>query len=60
MNMMINFDEGTGENTQKHNSCWLEIGDHPYRILIVGNSRSRKRNALLNLLSHEPDIDKIF
>ena len=34
--------------------------DHPYRILIVGGSGSGKTNALINLLNHEPDIDKIY
>ena len=32
--------------------------DHPYRILIIGGSASGKTNALLNLINHEPDIDK--
>ena len=35
-----------------------EIPDHLYRILIVGGSASGKKNALLNLINHEPDIDK--
>ena len=30
------------------------------RILIVGFSGSGKTNALLNLINHEPNIDKIF
>ena len=34
--------------------------DHPYRILIIGGSASGKTNALLNLINHEPDIDKIY
>ena len=34
--------------------------DHPYRILIVGGSGSGKTNALLNLISIEPDNDKIY
>ena len=34
--------------------------DHPYRILIIGGSGSWKANALLNLINHEPDIDKIY
>ena len=36
-----------------------QIPDHPYRILIVGVSGFRKTNAFPNLISHEPDIDKI-
>ena len=37
------------------------IPDHPYRILIVGGSGSKKiqTNALLNLINNQPDTDKI-
>ena len=31
-----------------------------YRILIIGGSGSQKTNALLNLINHEPDIDKTY
>ena len=34
--------------------------EHPYRILIVGGSGFVKTNALLNLIIHEPDIDKTY
>ena len=57
---MINFDEYTNENKIEHNSEWPYIPDHPYRILIVGGSGSGKTNALLNLLSNQPDIYKIY
>ena len=57
---MINFDEYTNENKIEHNSKWPYIPDHPYRILIVGGSGSGKTNALLNLLSNQPDIYKIY
>ena len=40
---MINFDEYTNENRTEHNNNWLYIPDHPYRILIIGGSGSRKR-----------------
>ena len=43
-----------------YNFNWPETPDHPYRILIVGGSGSGKWNALLNLINHEPDIDKIL
>ena len=33
---------------------------HPYKILIVGGSGSRKTNAFLNLINNQPDIDKIY
>ena len=57
---MINFDEYTNENKIEHNSKWPYIPDNPYRILIVGGSGSGKTNALLNLISNQLDIDKIY
>ena len=57
---MINFDDYTNENKIDHNSKWLYIPDNPYKILIVGCSRSGKTNALLNLINNQPDIDKIY
>ena len=57
---MINFDDYTNENKIEHHSKWPYIPDHPYRILIVGGSRSGKTNALLNLINNQPDIDKIY
>ena len=57
---MFNFDYITKEDIKEHNPNWPEIPDHPYRILIVGGSGSGKTNALLNLINHEPDIDKIY
>ena len=55
---MINFHDYTNENKIQHNKKWLCIPDHPYRILIKGGSGSGKTNALLNLISNQPDIDK--
>ena len=46
--------------TKQHNSKWPYIPDHPYRILIIGGSGSKKTNALLNLKNNQPDIDKIY
>ena len=57
---MINLDNCTNESKIEHNSKWPYIPDHPYRILIVGGSGSGKINALLNLISNQTDIDKIF
>ena len=54
------FDEYTNENERKHNLNWPYIPDHPYKILIIGGSGSRKTNALLNLIDNQPDIDKIY
>ena len=45
---------------KQHNSNWPYIPDHPYRILIVGGSGSGKTNVLLNLITNQPDIDKIY
>ena len=57
---MINFDDYANENKTKHNLKWPYIPDHPYRILIIGGSRSGKTNALLNLINKQSDIDKIY
>ena len=57
---MINFDEVTKENIKEHNPNWPQIIDHPYRILIIGGSGSAETNSLLNLISHQPDIDKSY
>ena len=48
---MINLASITNENSKKHNEKWPHIPDHPYRILIVGGTRSRKTNTLLNLIN---------
>ena len=56
---MVNFDEYTNENRIKHNPNWPYIPDHPYTLLIIGGSGSRKTNLLLNLIENQPDIDKI-
>ena len=57
---MINFDDVTNENKIEHNPNWPRIPDHLYKILIIGSSGSGKTNALVNLIYHEPDIDKIY
>ena len=56
----LKINDYTNENIIEHNSKWLYIPDHLYRILIVGGSGSRKTNALLNLMNNQPDIDKIY
>ena len=46
-------------NIKDHNPNRPQIPDHSYRI----NIRKlwiRKKNALLNLISHKPDIDKTY
>ena len=55
---MFNFDYITKQDIKEHNPNWPKTPDHPHRILIIGGSGSGKTNALLNLINHEPDIDK--
>ena len=57
---MFNFDYILKEDIKEHNLKWPGIPDYPYRILIIGDSGSEKTNALLNLINHDPDIDKIY
>ena len=57
---MFNFDSITKEYIKEHNPNWSEIPDHPYKMLMVGDSGSGKINALLNLINHEPYIDKMY
>ena len=57
---MIIFDDVTHQNRKEHNPGWLQIRDHSARVLIIRGSGSVKTNALLNLVNHQPDIDKIY
>ena len=57
---MFNFDYITKEDIKKPNPNWLQIPDHPYRMLTDGGSGTGKTNALLNLINHKPNIDKIY
>ena len=57
---MFNLDDIANEDNKEHNKKWPYIPDHLYRTLIIGGSGSRKINALLNLISQQEDIDKIF
>ena len=43
----------------QNNPDWSQTLDHPYRILITRGSESGKTNVLLNIISHQEDIDKI-
>ena len=56
---MINFDDVIKENIKEHDPNWPQIPDHPYRILIIGGSGSRKTKSLFNLINQQPDIYKI-
>ena len=57
---MVNFDNVTNENKVEHNPNWPYILDHSYRIIIIGGSGSGETNALLDLINHQADIDKIY
>ena len=57
---MFNFDYITTEDIEEHDANGPEIPDHQYRTLIAGGFGSGKTNVLLNLINHEPDIDKIY
>ena len=57
---MVNLDSITNEKNKEHNEKWPYIPDHPYRILIIDDSGSRKKKALLNLIKEQNDIDKIY
>ena len=57
---MINLESITNENDKKHNEKWPYIPDHPYRFIIIGDSGSRKTNALINLINEQNDIIKIY
>lgn len=50
------YDDVTGESTQKRNFYWPQI----LRILIFVGFWSGKTNALVNLINHVEDIDKIY
>ena len=56
---MITFDDYIGENKTKRIKSLPYTPDHPYIILIIGGSGSRKITVLLNLIDNQPDIDKI-
>ena len=57
---MINVDSITNEKNKEHNEKWPFILDHPYKISIIGGSVSEKTNALLDLISQQDDIDKMY
>ena len=57
---MVNLDDVTKENIQEHYLNCPQIPNHPYRILIIGGSKSGEMNLLFNLINHQPDLDKIY
>ena len=38
----------------------MQILDHPFRVLLIEGFESGKTSLLLNLINHEPDIDKRY
>ena len=42
-----------------HNPKWSQITNHAHTVLIIGGSKPGNTNALLNLINHRPDVDKI-
>lgn len=60
INIMINFDKVTVENTQEHNPRWSKISNHSYRILIAGSPTLGETISLLNLIDHQSAFDKIY
>ena len=57
---MINLDDILKENIKQHNLNCPEIPDTPCRILIVRVSGSGKTNLLFDVISQQPDFDKIY
>ena len=57
---IFNLGDITNKNNKEYDKKWPYIPDHPYRILIIGGSGSGKTNTLLNLISQQDDIDKIY
>ena len=57
---MINLDSIINKNNEEHSEKCPYIPDHPYRILIIVGSGSRKTNTLFNLIKEQDDIDKVY
>ena len=57
---VVNFDDYVNKNKIEHNKNWQNIPDHPYRILIIGGSGSRKTNVLLNLIENKPEWRSVW
>ena len=57
---MFNFNYITKQDIKERDPNWPQILYNPYRTVLVGGSRFWKTNPLSNLISHQPDIDKIY
>ena len=56
----IDFTNIIRENIKEHIPNWPRIPDHAYSISITVGSGTGKPNALLNLISLQPNIDKMY
>ena len=54
------IDDVAKENLKEHNPNWPQIPDYPCRRSIIGGFGCGKTNALFNVISHEPDIHKVY
>ena len=54
---MFNLNAITNENNEGCNKQWPSVPNYPYRMLIIGGSRSGKSNALLNLIKDQDSDD---
>ena len=62
---MISYGGITKKNMDKQNLNWVRSPNHSYKLLIIGDSRSGKTNALLDLIKQQDGedcsiIDKIY
>ena len=55
---MINFNDIVRKSVEENNLNWSQIFDQSYIMLIIWSSVSGKTNPLVNLISHQQDIDK--
>ena len=53
---MVNCDEAIGKKYTGTQSTLATNSRLSYRILMVGGSGSRKSNAVLNIINHQPVI----
>ena len=60
MQKMVNVDGITKENIKQYHPNWPQILGHPFRVWMVGGSGSGRTNSLFNLITHQPEINKIY
>ena len=54
---MFILDAIINENNEDHHKKWPSVPNCSYAMLIIGGSRSRKSNALLNLIKEQDSHD---